>query len=256
MSWLSKMFGGGGSAASVGASRIIVDGSRWMDARGNDRQSPRDQVQILQVISRFAKLEKLETQVVFEGRPLREVSEDGEFNGLKVFFTEKQGSAGDLVVARARSTGPRGLLVFTADQAVEQKAAELGCIIMHPSTLRKAIDGGSAAFGEQQGGAPMGRRGGGDQRRRPMGNRPQQRPQQQRSSAPAEGNASAGASTPSPSANQSVRNLIDLVEDPVRHSAPPSAPAPAQAAPAPQPPPPPSAPTPAAPHAEPPVAQG
>jgi predicted RNA-binding protein with PIN domain len=253
MSWLSKLFGGDSSAASAGASRIIVDGSRWMDARGNDRQSPRDQVQILQVISRFTRQEKIETQVVFEGRPLREVSEDGEFNGVKVFFTEKQGSAGDLVVSRARSTGPRGLLVFTADQAVEQKVSELGCIIMHPSTLRKAIEGGSGSFDERQGGAPMGRRGGGDQRRRPMGNRPQQRPQQQRPSAPAEGAVPTGASAPSQSSNQSVRNLIDLVEDPVRPAVPPSAPAAVQTAPAPQLP---SVPAPAAPHAEPPVAQG
>jgi hypothetical protein len=94
MSWLSKLFGGGRAGA---ASRIVVDGSRWSEGRGGDRQSPRDQVQILQLIARFAKQEKIAAQVVFEGRPLREVSEDGDYNGLKVYFAEKQGSAGDLV---------------------------------------------------------------------------------------------------------------------------------------------------------------
>ena len=238
MSWLSRLFGGG-QPAEGGASRMIVDGSRWMDGRGGDRQSPRDQVQILQVIARFARQEKIETQVVFEGRPLREVSEDGEYNGLKAFFTEKQGSAGDLALARARSAGTRGLVVFTADAEVEQKAAAMGCVVMHTSTLRKAIEGGGQAFGEQQGGAPMMRRGG-DQRRRPMGNRPPQRPPP-RPSPPGEG-SNAGAIPAAQPANQAVRNLIDLVEEPVRPPAPP--PAPIQAAPPPPPPEPASAPQP------------
>ena len=225
MSWLSKLFGGG--RADV-ANRILVDGSRWSDGRGSDRQSPRDQVQILQMIARFAKQEKIETQVVFEGRPLREVSNDSDFSGIKVFFTEKQGSAGDLVVARARSSGPQGLLVFTADPAVEQKVADLGCGVMHPSTLRKALEGG----GEQGGMSGMRGGNGGGMRRRPMGgNRPPMR-QQNRPASPAENTSSAptsGAAT-----NQSVRNLIDLVEEPTRSAPPPPSPVPA-AEPAPQP---------------------
>jgi len=257
MSWLSKLFGGGQQAAA--ANRMIVDGTRWAEGRSGDRQSPREQVQILQAIARFAKQEKIETQVVFEGRPLREVSDDGDFNGLKVFFTEKQGSASDLVLSRARSAGSSGLVVFTVDPAVEQKAAGLGCGVMHTSTLRKATEGGGQQF---EGGAPMMR--GGDRgdrggRRRPMGgSRPPQQQQQQRQPQrqpqPAEGGA-----PEADRANQSVRNLIDLVETPVRQPAPTQpapAPAPApvvEATPAPQPPPPPAA-EPSAP--PPPAAQG
>ncbi|TAN38253.1 MAG: hypothetical protein EPN23_02875 [Verrucomicrobia bacterium] len=233
MSWLSKLFGGRVNAAT----RILVDGSRWSDGRGGDRQSPRDQVQILQMIARFAKQEKIAALVVFEGRPLREVSEDGEYSGLKVYFTEKQGSAGDLVVSRARSAGARGLMVFTADPAVEQKVSGLGCSVMHPSTLRKAIEGGGAQGGEH--GGMFGMRGGngGGQRRRPMGGgRPPMR-QQQRPAPSAEGTpAPAAPQPPAQTSNQSVRNLIDLVEEPVRPAAPPPAPAPVvEAAPAPQP---------------------
>ena len=239
MSWLSKLFGGGRSDA---ANRMLVDGSRWSDGRGGDRQSPRDQVQILQMIARFAKQEKIETQVVFEGRPLREVSEDGEFSGLKVFFTEKQGSAGDLVIARARSSGPRGLLVFTADPAVEQKVTELGCGVMHPSTLRKAIEGG----GEQSGMSGMRGGNGGGMRRRPMGgNRPPMR-QQNRPAPSAEG-PGLGTVSAGQAANQSVRNLIDLVEEPARPSTPPPASASASAAESAPPPPAPSAPVPQSP---------
>ncbi len=257
MSWLSKLFGGGSTAAA--ANRMIVDGTRWAEGRSNDRQSPREQVQILQVIARFARQEKIETQVVFEGRPLREVSDDGDFNGLKVFFTEKQGSAGDLVLARARGAGSSGLMIFTADPALEQKATAAGCGVMHTSTLRKATEGGGQQF--EQGGAPM-MRGGGDRGdrdrgrgRRPMGGgRPPQQQQQrppQRPPQPAEGGA-----PETDRASQSVRNLIDLVETPVRQPAPPPvAPTPApvvEAAPAPQPAPPPPA---AEPSAPPPAAQ-
>lgn len=254
MSWLSKLFGGGSSATV--ANRMIVDGTRWGDGRGGDRQSPREQVQILQAIARFAKQEKLETQVVFEGRPLREVSDDGDFNGIKAFFTEKQGSAGDLVLSRARSAGARGLVVFTTDPAVEQKASSQGYIVMHTSTLRKATEGGGQQF---EGGAPMMR--GGDRgdrgdrggRRRPMGGgrpQPQQR-QPQRQPQQAE-----GVAPEVDRSNQSVRNLIDLVETPVRQAAPAPAPVQAEPAPAPQsapPPPPPAAETSAPPS---PAAQG
>jgi hypothetical protein len=253
MSWLSKLFGGGQSATV--ANRMIVDGTRWAEGRGGDRQSPREQVQILQAIVRFAKQEKIETQVVFEGRPLREVSDDGDFNGLKVFFTEKQGSAGDLVLSRARSAGTSGLMVFTADPAVEQKAAAMGCGVMHTSTLRKATEGGGQQF--DQGGAPMMRGGDRGERggrgRRPMGGgRPPQQQQQRQPQRPPQ--QAEGGAPEAERANQSVRNLIDLVETPVRQPAPAPAPA-AEAAPAPQPPPPPP-PPPAAEPSTPPAAQG
>ena len=44
-------------------------------------------VQMLNALARVAKQESLEIQVLFESdRPLREVDEGGEFNGLKVFY--------------------------------------------------------------------------------------------------------------------------------------------------------------------------
>jgi hypothetical protein len=258
MSWLSKLFGGGPGAAV--ANRMIVDGTRWAEGRGGDRQSPREQVMILQSIARFAKQEKIETQVVFEGRPLREVSDDGDFSGIKVFFTEKQGSAGDLVLSRARSAGARALMVFTADPAIEQKAASMGCSVMHISTLRKATEGGGQQF--EPGSAPLMRSGDrgdrgdrGGRGRRPMGagGRPpqQQRQPQRQPQPPADGSAPAASS-----ANQSVRNLIDLVETPVRPAAPAAAPAPAPAPVESAPPPPPPPPPPAAEPSAPPPAQG
>jgi len=261
MSWLSKLFGGGASAAV--ANRMIVDGTRWAESRSGDRQSPREQVQILQSIARFAKQEKIETQVVFEGRPLREVSDDGDFSGIKVFFTEKQGSAGDLVMSRARGAGTQGLMIFTADPAVEQKVVAMGCSVMHISTLRKATEGGGQQF--EPGSAPMmrggdrgdrgdrGERGG--RGRRPMGGgRP---PQQQRQPQRPPQQSADGSAPASSSANQSVRNLIDLVETPVRPAAPAPAPAPAPAhvESAPPPPPPPPPPAPAAEPSTPPPAQ-
>ncbi|MCX6997854.1 MAG: hypothetical protein NTV49_12400 [Kiritimatiellaeota bacterium] len=229
--------------AEAGSRRVVIDASRWPDGRGADRQSPRDQVQALQQISRFARQEKLEAQVAFEGRALREVSEDGDYNGLKVFFAEKQGGVGDLVIRLVQRARPKGLLVFTADAALEKKVAALGAATMHLSTLRKALEGGAGreqpdGYGQQHSGdRDRGRDGG----RRRFGGRP-----------PREGNggggggggrssgggrgpgsaAEAGASSPQP--NAAVRNLIDLVEEPVRHAPPPPAPTPQPPTPPPQ----------------------
>ena len=239
-----------GGTAEGGMRRVVVDASRWPDGRGSDRQSPRDQVQALQQISRFVRQEKLTAQVAFEGRALREVSEDGDYNGLKVFFAEKQGGVGDLVIRLVQRAGPKGLLVFTADSALEGKVAALGAATMHLSTLRKALEGGAGgeqpeAYNPRSGDRDRGRRrfegrpprdghggGGGGGRQGQGGGR-----------GPGTA-AEAGMSSPQHSA--AVRNLIDLVEEPVRHPTQPAAPAPVPEPqpPAPQPQPPATAPAP------------
>ena len=239
LSMFRKLSGG---AEPSGSRRVVIDASRWPDGRGSDRQSPRDQVQALQQISRFVRQEKLEAQVAFEGRALREVSEDGDYNGLKVFFAEKQGGVGDLVIRLIQRAGPRGLLVFTADAALEKKAAALGAATMHLSTLRKALEGG--AGGEQP--ENYGGRGGGDRERGGRGRRFDRRPPREGGSGGRGGDRERGGRGPAPSADAeagsaqhsaAVRSLIDLVEEPVRPATPPPATA---AAPAPQPPPPPA----------------
>ncbi len=242
-------------APAGGARRIIVDASRWPDGRGADRQSPRDQVQALQQITRFVRQEKLEAQVAFEGRPLREVSEDGDYNGLKVWFAEKQGGVGDLVIRLVQRSGPKGLLVFTADPALGEKVTALGAALMHISTLRKTLEGGAGGEQQEAYGPRTGDRDRGGRRR--FGGRPSR-----------EGNGGGGgergrgrgpgpagdAGSSSPQHSAAVRNLIDLVEEPVRPPTPPAehapqppaapppaaepAPAPAPApAPTPEPPP-------------------
>ena len=117
MSFIGKIlaFIGGGSAH---ANRLyIVEGGRLAEGRGGEKLSPRDQVQLLHQIARFAKQEEVKVQVVFEGHDLREVANGGEFNGVTVFFTDKAAAVADLMIKLARAGG-RSCVVITADRAV------------------------------------------------------------------------------------------------------------------------------------------
>ena len=76
-----------GAAARPGGRTYVVDAARLVDEKTGRRMAPREQVQMLNALARIAKQESLEIQVLFESdRPLREVDEGGEFNGLKVYY--------------------------------------------------------------------------------------------------------------------------------------------------------------------------
>lgn len=237
MSFIGKIlaFIGGGSAH---ANRLyIVEGGRLAEGRGGEKLSPRDQVQLLHQIARFAKQEEVKVQVVFEGHDLREVANGGEFNGVTVFFTDKAAAVADLMIKLARAGG-RSCVVITADRAVESRAVSMGFKTMRASTLKKAMEGGGASNGGGEGGGRGERFGRGQRQRRPQRQRFQQQSQQQQASqsqpvpsaqqpapvraqepgqpqeaAPApEAAAPAKPAAPESKVDPAVRNLIDLVE--------------------------------------------
>ena len=235
MSFIGKIlaFIGGGSAH---ANRLyIVEGGRLAEGRGGEKLSPRDQVQLLHQIARFAKQEEVKVQVVFEGHDLREVANGGEFNGVTVFFTDKAAAVADLMIKLARAGG-RSCVVITADRAVESRAVSMGFKTMRASTLKKAMEGGGASNGGGEGGGRGERFGRGQRQRRGPRQRFQQQSPQQGSSSPSQPQPSqparppesgqdaapapapeAAAAPAKPAAPESkvdpaVRNLIDLVE--------------------------------------------
>ena len=239
MSFIGKIlaFIGGGSASAN--SLYIVEGGRLAEGRG-DKLSPRDQVQLLHQIARFAKQEEVRVQVVFEGRELREVSNGGEFNGVTVYFTEKAAAVADLMIKLARGGG-RASVVITSDRTLESRAASMGFRTMRASTLKKAMEGGGSSNGGGGEGGGRGERfGRGQRQRRPQRQRFQQQSQQQQAS-PSQSQPAPSAQQPAPARAQepgqpqdaapapeatapakppapenkvdpAVRNLIDLVE--------------------------------------------
>lgn len=227
---VKSVFSGGRSPAGGGGGEdrlYVVDGERMLEGR---EVGPGDRFQLLQRLGRFVEREKVRMQVVFSGRPLREVEHGGEFMGIKVFYVEQGQDFSAQFLETVRDASRRGKTVgLTNDVELEKKIADLGALTIRASTLRKGLEGGG---GEDRGdrgdrGGDRGDRGGegggrggdrGPRRRRgPRGGgrggfgRP---PQQQGGPGGGEGQSDqggGGGDTSSGSSN-SVKNLIDLVE--------------------------------------------
>lgn len=235
MSFIGKILAFISGEGARAAGLYIVEGGRLAEGRGGEKLSPRDQVQLLHQIARFAKQEEVKVQVVFEGRDLREVANGGEFNGVTVFFTDKTAEVPDLMIKLARAGG-RSCVVITSDRALESRAASMGFKTMRASTLKKAMEGGGVSNGGGgEGGGRGDRYGRGQRQRRGPRQRFQSQSQQQPASSPSQpqpaqqparpqeqGQDAAPApesTTPPPQApapeskvDPAVRSLIDLVE--------------------------------------------
>ncbi len=188
--------------------------------------APREQIQMLNALARVAKQEGLEIQVVFESeRPLREVENGGEFNGLKVYFEPDNEQLVAMALKLCKGNG--GSLV-SSGVTMESRATEAGIPVLCSSTFRKAFLQGGLPGGGDRGNRGGGgredrngrdRRGGRDRRRERGdrgdrgGNRP---PREQSQGQPGEASEASdqggGDSQPPKEDNSAVRNLIDLVE--------------------------------------------
>ena len=111
-----------------GSGRLyIIDGAQLVGSGSSDRLSPRDQVHVLQMLSRYAQKEAISIQVAFEGRPLREVAHGGEYGGVTVFFADKQAALQDMILDLVRSGARRQKVVLvTAQRQIEEKAVSAG----------------------------------------------------------------------------------------------------------------------------------
>ena len=214
-----KAFFAGGRAGKL----FIVDAAQL--SGGSERLGPRDQVQVLQQLSRFVEKENISVQAVFEGRALREVAHGENFGSIQVFFADStanlQNTLLDLFKKGLRS---KQVVLVTNTRAVEERAISMGGLTMRPSTFRKAYENGGGERGGERGDrGGRDRRRGGDRRRPPRQQRPpqqdQQAPQGQQSGgtapqapAPSGGSGEQPPQSNPPKGNDSVRDLIDLVE--------------------------------------------
>lgn len=212
---IKAFFAGGSRSGKL----YIIDAAQLFGG-GSERLGPRDQVQVLQHLSRFVEKEKIGVQAVFEGRALREVAHGENYGGVQVFFADStanlQNLLLDLVKKGLRS---KQTVVVTSSRQVEERAILMGGLTLRPSTFRKAFENGGGDRGGDHGGRGGRDRRRGDRRRpprQPRASQDQQAPQQG-SEAPAAAPSSNGASEQPPQnnppkGNDSVRDLIDLVE--------------------------------------------
>jgi hypothetical protein len=205
-----KAFFAGGSRSG----KLYIIDAAQLAGGGNERLGPRDQIQVLQNLSRFAEKENIGIQAVFEGRALREVAHGENYGGIQVFFAENAASVQNLLLdLLKKGLRSKQTVVVTSNRLVEERALSMGGSIMRPMTFRKAFENGGGDRGERGRGYPRRR----DRRRPPRQQRPHQEHQAPQSGGEQAPVASSGASEQPPQKNQpkekdSVRDLIDLVE--------------------------------------------
>jgi hypothetical protein len=203
MSWLDSLKRWFGAKSGTGGRVYILDAAPLHgSARPGERLGPRDQVQVLQQLSRFVEREKIRAQAVFEGRPLREVGDGENFGPVQVFFVEGAAALPDRVVELFRRAGASCAVVVSSHPQVEKRVAELGGSLIRPGTFRRAFENGGGRP-ESGGDNRMNSR----RRRRPRGGSGRGRPPGGNEGPPA---PESGA--PSAPAKDPVRDLIDLVE--------------------------------------------
>lgn len=221
-----KAFFAGGSRSG----KLYIIDAAQLSGGGSERLGPREQVQVLQQLSRFVEKEKIGVQAVFEGRALREVAHGENYGGVQVFFADNTANLQNLLLdLLKKGLRSKQAVLVTGTRQVEERAISMGGLTLRPSTFRKAFENGGGGGG----GGDRGDRGGrdrrrGDRRRQPRQQRAPQESQAQQ--APQQGGAqpesAAAAPAPAPAngtgeqppqgnqpkANDPVRNLIDLVE--------------------------------------------
>ena len=130
MRFLKELFSGKKKVAGPTHAHLSVDGAHLPER--SERQSPREQLQVLQYLARFARQEGFGITCLLEGRGLREVTQ-GAFNGIAVEFVETAAALNEKLVALARKRAKSSTVVVVADARMEKLIEGIGC-----STLRCA----------------------------------------------------------------------------------------------------------------------
>jgi len=198
MSLISKITGifSGPEATGEGSNTLLVVdatslGLGQKPPKGEQRLSPRDQIDVLQQLSRVNRSELFGVEAVFEGKPLRKVDHGHMFDDIVVYYQEAPKDVPEFIFSRAKTNaGRKDVTVVTSDRRLEERLAGAGIQTIRTSTFKKAFDKGGS-----------GGRDGGNKRRRPPRRRSEKRNEakneQPKKEAPAQ---------------DDVSQLIDLVE--------------------------------------------
>lgn len=102
---------------------------------------PRDHAAALKRLADFVAREKLDMACVFVGRQLREVSEGGEYRGIKAYYVERPDMLAQKLCDIAREMSRRSdITVITSDKAAERMLQDAGVSFMKCETLRKVLE--------------------------------------------------------------------------------------------------------------------
>lgn len=157
---------------------LVVDGESLNDALGQKGNvPPRNQLQILRRLARFASCEKMEMVVVLSGSPLIKAPSGKKFEEITVIYS-KTAEAHAKCLAKTAVAKGSGSILITGNVAAE-KLVGTRVKTMRVSTFRKAFD-----FGAAEGGNENLERGGGERERN--GGNSRNRPPRRRSQKPSD----------------------------------------------------------------------
>ena len=150
---------------------LVVDAVSLNESAGmKGKIPPRNQLQMLRRLARFAQREKIEVIAVLCGTPLNKAPAGKKFEDVTVLYSKSAEAHAKFLAKTTVSKGAGAVLV--SGSAVTEKAAGNGVKKMRVSTFRKAFDIG----GDGEGGSERSSEGG----NRSRGARPQRRrPQKQ-----------------------------------------------------------------------------
>ena len=186
---------------------LVVDVVSLNEASGQKgKVPPRNQLQMLRRLARFAQREKLEVIAVLSGSPLNKAPAGKKFEEVTVVYSKSTDDHAKFLAKTAQSKGAGAVLV-TGNAAAEKNAGN-GVKKMRVSTFRKAFDTGSDEGGNDRS------EGGGSNRSR--GNRPprrRQKPKNKDNDNNSKRNEPKAERKPKESSEaDAINELIDLVD--------------------------------------------
>ena len=175
----------------------VVALNESMGLKGN--VAPRNQLQSLRRLARFAQREKLEVVAVVSGSPLNKAPAGKKFEGIVVLYSSSAKEHAAYLAKTVRSKGAGAILVSSGTSV--EKLLGSGALKMRISTFRKAFDvGGDNDSSERS--SSSNNRSGRNSRRNRQKQQPQGEKKPQRQSPPKKEASQADA----------INELIDLVD--------------------------------------------
>ncbi len=147
------------------ATVLVIDGLSLNESMGmKGKAAPRNQLQLLRRLARFAQREKVGMVVVLSGTPLNKAPAGKKFEGITVVYSKSPEVHAKYLAKAAKAKGAGAILV--SGNAAAEKIAGKGVKKMRISTFRKAFDvGGENEAPERSEGRGRNNR---PQRRRPQ----------------------------------------------------------------------------------------
>lgn len=129
------------SVKGVRCAYIVDVGGLNEQLRSRRRMAPREQLALLDKVSRFARREKVKLFMVFESRPLRKVPDGSEYREVGVYYSgEREKLANTIIRLFHRLKGTTDITVVTSDGSIEEEVTRCGGKIMHSSTFKRALE--------------------------------------------------------------------------------------------------------------------